>query len=100
MVSAGMEARLQELLDRDEIRQLTETYCHYVWQKDIRIVDLFTDDGAFTTDRNNPDRRSEGRAALLETYGRIMESGGPHPFIHNHVIEFQGPDNATGFCYL
>jgi len=62
----------------------------------MRIVDLFTRDGVFG--------ESAGRDALVKAYQATFERAatvlGPLPFIHNHVIEFDGPDRATGRCYL
>jgi hypothetical protein len=101
MFDQELEARVRAMLDREEIRGLTELYCHYVWQKDMRIVDLFSDDGVFTTDPQDPGRAARGREALFAEYRRILEGEAPPlPFIHNHVIEFADDEHATGWCYL
>jgi hypothetical protein len=100
MTATPSPEKLQAMLDREEIRQLTESYCHYVWQKDSAIADLFTEDGAFVGNAKRPETAVRGREALKAEYARILDRTGPKPFIHNHVITFEGPDRATGFCYL
>jgi len=37
---------------------------------------------------------------LLKAYQQGLASLDPHPFIHNHVVELQGGDQATGTCYV
>ena len=87
-----VSAELQALLDREAIRDIARLYCHYMWQHDMRVVDLYTDDGRFG--------ENQGRAELLAMYERSFAGAlDPHPFAGNHVIELDGPDHATGFCY-
>lgn len=87
------EGALRALLDREEIRELGLKYCHYMWQKDMRVVDLYTEDGRYGD-------RASGRSALIDFYTGAFENVAyPHPYAHNHVVEFDGPDHATGVCY-
>ncbi len=73
MATKSIEAQVREMADREAIRDLPLKYCHYVWKKEVpAIVNLFTADGDLD----------------------------PHPFIHNHVVELQGNDRATGTCYV
>ncbi len=94
------EQLLQELLDREAIRDLPIRYCHCVWQRDVDgIVDLFTEEGSINL--AGPDRPpTKGRANLLDVYKRALDDLRPRPFIHNHVVELQGPDRARGTCYV
>jgi hypothetical protein len=83
---------LRELLDRDAIRELAVRYCHCMWQHDIAVVSLFSPDGRFGA--------KQGREALERFYAGVFAgSSTPHPFAGNHVIDFDGPDHATGTCY-
>jgi len=88
---AGNEVQL--LLDRLALRDLVDRYVHYIWEKDIRVVDLFSDDGEFGG--------AVGREALIAQYeGIFAGTGNPHPFATNQVVEFDGPDHAKGWVYL
>jgi ketosteroid isomerase-like protein len=88
------------MADREAIRDLPLRYCHYVWKKDVpAIVNLFTDDGVFDAGGGNQSP-PKGKEALLKSYGQGLSNLDPHPFIHNHVVELQGTDRATGTCYL
>lgn len=98
MPKKSLETRVQEMLDREAIRDLPRRYCHYVWKKDVTaIVGLFTDDGEFDAGRAQP--AAKGTQALLKAYRQGLDELDPHPFIHNHVIELDG-ERATGTCYL
>ncbi|MBV1906717.1 MAG: nuclear transport factor 2 family protein [Pseudomonadales bacterium] len=91
------EILLQELLDREAIRDLPNRYCHCVWQKDVPgIVDLFTADGWIKMGR----KPVSGHPALLTLYEKALGDLVPRPFIHNHVIELENADTAKGTCYV
>ena len=100
MASKNSESLMQELIDREAIRNLPLRYCHCVWQKDLDgYVNLFTDDGAMST--NDPTLpRAHGRDELRKMIGQGLDTMKPRPFIHNHVIELVGPDRAKGTCYV
>ncbi|MBM4255880.1 MAG: nuclear transport factor 2 family protein [Deltaproteobacteria bacterium] len=100
MAAKSMEAALQEVLDREEIRTLPVRYCHTVWQKDLDgYVNLFTKDGSISTnDKSLPD--AQGHEALRKMIGTGLDAMRPRPFIHNHVVELLGADRAKGTCYL
>ena len=90
---ASTEQRIQELEDREAIRELTARYCHAVARGDgTAIVAMFTDDGVFQMEP----RAVSGRAELEDFYGAVSASP-PIPFIQNHVIELAG-DGARGTC--
>lgn len=100
MAAQSTEAALQEVIDREAIRNLPLQYCHCVWQKDLDgYANLFTEDGSFGT--NDPKLpKAQGRAALRSMISGQLDASKPHPFIHNHVIELQGADKAKGTCYV
>ena len=97
MAERSTDALLQEMIDREAIRDLASRYAHLVWQKDVpAILDLFTEDGEVDTG-DRPAIR--GRDALRQAYQGMLAGDEFQPFIHNHVVELDG-DRATGTCYL
>ena len=91
---ATLERRMQDVVDKDEIRELTAKYCFAVAEgRGEDIVALFADDGVFKI----RDREVTGTAELSEFYGAAGDGPTPKPFIQNHVIEIDG-DTATGRC--
>jgi hypothetical protein len=90
--------RLQELIDREELRELTAIYAHRVAQG-VSIADLFTDDGGFIVNYpNRPKTETRGRAALDKMFAGTAKSPiRPLPMIHNHLVEITGND-ARGIC--
>ena len=98
MAEKSLEITVQELVDREAIRDLPQRYCHYVWKQDVpAVVSLFTQDGEFDAGRAQP--TAKGTEALREAYKQGLAALDPRPFIHNHVIDLDG-DHATGTCYL
>ena len=92
--------QMQAVLDREAIRNLPLQYCHCVWQKDLDgYVNLFTEDGTFSTDDASLPG-AQGRDGLRKMISGGLDTMQPRPFIHNHVIELQGPDTAQGTCYV
>ena len=99
-MAKSIEDQMQDVIDREAIRNLPLQYCHCVWQQDLDgYVDLFTEDGSFST--NDPDLPgAEGRDGLRKMISGGLDAMKPRPFIHNHVIELLGPDQAKGTCYV
>lgn len=96
-----LEARIQELADREEIRDLAATYAHRV-AHGLSNADLFTDDGAYIHRRavGDPGRTVQGRAALDAHFiDRPGSTGSAMPMIHNHLIVVDG-DTATAICSI
>ena len=92
----ALEARIQEIEDREAIRELTAKYCHCVVQGDVEgIVDLFTKEGVLEMGET----RVAGHAGLLAMYSESLGDLRPMPCVHNHVIEVDG-DRARGTCSL
>tara|TARA_R110000787_G_scaffold16806_4_gene52752 strand:- start:12792 stop:13265 length:474 start_codon:yes stop_codon:yes gene_type:complete len=91
---------VQEMLDREAIRDLPILYCHYVWQNDVKaMVNLFTEDGSIGID-DGTIPNTKGRKNLIKMYEKALGDLAPRPFIHNHVVNLDGPDQASGTCYV
>ncbi len=92
-----LDQKVQELADREEIRDLIATYAHRVAHGES-IADLFTDDGVWTI-RKLPDEAVEvvnGMKELKAHFGPRPAGGqNPLPMIHNFLIKIDG-DNALG----
>src|ERR1700726_4648787 len=96
-----LEQRLQEVEDREEIKELTAKYAHWVARGEgARVTDLFTDDGRFINEGigEKPNIEVRGRKQLDEFYPGLKK-GMALPCIHNHIIELDG-DNAKGTCTI
>lgn len=88
---------LQELMDREEIRELISRYAHRIAQG-VSVADLFCEDGAFIVRfPGRPARQVLGRAALEQLYARPTPPPYPLPMIHNHLLEIDG-DEGAGLC--
>jgi len=88
----------QELIDREEIRELIARYAHRIAQG-ISVADMFTDDGVFIVRfPGRPVIAVNGREKLDETYSVDNAiSDHPLPMIHNVLIEISGSE-AIGVC--
>ena len=95
-----LEQQVQELADREELKELTAHYAHGVARGEgAKVAALFTDDGVFINDV--PDTAQtvvRGREALDKFYGAIKRNTAL-PCIHNHLITLAG-DEATGTCSI
>jgi ketosteroid isomerase-like protein len=97
----SLEHKVQELADREEIRELINRYAHRV-AHGAMVADLFTDDGAFRT--HIPGQAVEevkGRTDLEKYYQAVVNDGPGYtmPMIHNNLIEISGKD-ASGLCSI
>jgi ketosteroid isomerase-like protein len=101
MATRSIETLVQEMLDREAIRDLPVRYCHCVWKNDIEgIVNFFTEDGSISVPNDPSLPGAQGRDNLLKMYKQALGDLAPRPFIHNHVVELKGSDRATGTCYV
>lgn len=96
--NSALEKKIQELIDREEIRELIARYAHRIAQG-ISVADLFTDDGVFIVRfPGRPVLAVNGREKLDETYSVAdATSDHPLPMIHNVLIEISGTE-AVGVC--
>lgn len=93
------EELLQQLIDREAIRDLAIRYCHVVWRADLDdYPNLFTEDGVMTW--TDPGHRLpvQGHAALRELVDILVPQRRNRPFLHNHLVQLVGPDTAKGQC--
>jgi hypothetical protein len=101
LLGKTLEAKVQELADREEIRDLIAAYAHRV-AHGLSNADLFTDDGAYIQTRpSDPEPVVvRGREALDEHYAERPDSVGvATPLIHNVLLEIDG-DEARGICSI
>ena len=96
-----LEQQVREIADREEIKELTAMYAHWVALGDgAKVAQLFTDDGVFINEimGEKPNINVHGRKELDEFYPSLKR-GMALPCIHNHIIEIDG-DNAKGTCTI
>lgn len=101
-----LEQKVQELADREEIRELIARHAHRVAHGES-FADLFTEDGVYINRYpNNPVHELRGRKAIAAAFdstpghiapGRSAGMSDALPMIHNIAIEISG-DEATGIC--
>jgi len=98
----NQDSRLQELLDREAIRQLVNRYFHYARTKNSQgIVEMFAPDAVFDIPVNLvPGGVHAGRAAIAELYRDVLDRLDPRPFGHNHVVEITAEDRAKGTLHV
>src|ERR1700738_361610 len=92
-----LEEQVREIADREEIKELTAKYAHWVaLGEGAKVAQLFADDGAFINEvmGERPNINVRGRKQLDEFYPGLKR-GMALPCIHNHIIEING-DNAKG----
>lgn len=95
-----IDQQVAALVAREAIRDLPLRYCDCVWRSDVDgIVELFTQDGSFTTVIDGQDIAIVGSTALRDFYvaGLVIK---PRPFIHNHVLDLRNGTSASGRCYV
>ncbi len=98
VMAKTIEQRIQELEDRDQIKELTARYCwHVAHGEGEKVAGLFTDDGVLEV-TDGSFKPVHGKEALLKFYRTSVNQ--PElaiPFIQNHIIEVKG-DEAEGTC--
>jgi len=93
--------KVQELIDREEIREIIAIYAHRVAHA-CSVADLFTDDGLYVVRfPGRPPAIVEGGSNLKSHFSAGLEVLGdlerPLPMIHNLLLKIQG-DEASGIC--
>ena len=92
-----LEQKVQELADREEIRELIARYAHRVAHGESN-ADLFTDDGLFITRIPGRPVQTLGSEAIITLYQEARSRPDhPLPMIHNYLISISD-DEATGLC--
>lgn len=104
------ESTVQELLDREAIRDLPVLYCAAVIRRDVEaVVDLFAPDGEFVVPEDvltvedpstatGPNRVCKGHDALRAMYQEALTPPSPLPVAGNVLVELTGADRARGTC--
>src|SRR4051812_29724273 len=92
---------IEEVIDREAIRQLPIAYAHYVWTANLDdLVALFTIDGEYRGPSSSAHSgTARGHSALRALYAKGLGRA-PRPFIHQHHVELLGKDAARGYVYL
>lgn len=92
------DARIQELMDREELRELLGRYAHQT-ARGMNVSTLYTDDGVFIVNTpGRPVQETRGREALFKLYASMAKMNNPpKPQIHNSLLVIAG-DDATGIC--
>jgi hypothetical protein len=92
-----LEQKVQELADREEIRELIARYAHRVARGESN-AELFTDDGVFITRIPGRPVQSLGREKIAKLYKEASaRPDHPLPMIHNYLISISD-NEATGLC--
>jgi ketosteroid isomerase-like protein len=97
--SKSLEQKVQELCDREELRELIAKYAHKI-ARGYSVADMFTDDGVFITRApGQPPVEVRTKAAITKMYEDAIPKrvDTPKPQIHNYVLVIDG-DNARGVC--
>jgi uncharacterized protein (TIGR02246 family) len=95
----SVDTAVAGLMDREAIRELPRLYCHYLWTGDWQaMANLFTEDATICIE-GMEDYAIIGRDKLAKVFRRLGARHTTQPFIHNHVIEMNGGDRATGVAY-
>lgn len=91
-----LEQRVARLEARQEIQDLATAYGIAVDDRDLPVLEgLFAEDGAFGHADGSVD--NQGREAIMRFYReRLGEMGATYHYAHNHLVEFDDEDNATG----
>lgn len=97
------DQRIDEMLDREEIRQLPIKYCHYIRNHMVEaIVDLYAEEGVFENDPEAFEKGGvhRGKDAIERLIRSNVGSADPWAFSHNHFIELEDSDHARGVVYM
>ncbi|SRR5579883_1473971 len=99
MAEKSIDQLVAEMYDREAIRELPRLYCHYLWIQDpVKMADLFTEDATICIE-GMEDYAISGRDKLAKVFRRVNARYASQPFIHNHIVNLEGPDRATGYAY-
>lgn len=98
MSAKSADQLMQEVLDRESIRDLGIRYCHVLWREELDEYPMLYTEDALLRWTNAGSTPVQGRAALREMIGPMVGNGKPRQFIHNHLVQLTGPDTATGQC--
>lgn len=97
--------RINDLLDREEIRALRLRYSHLLDTGQAeRMGEVFTKDAEVKVTVGSMNGLAEIKQSLQDAYHTFDTKNRTHfPFVHavtNHVINLIDENNASGSCYL
>lgn len=100
-----MNNTIQELLDREEIRNLRTLYAYHLDSNNIDALDqVFSADAVVEVTVGKMEGIAAIRAGLDDAFKLFdRDHHGSYPFLHaiaNHWIKLTGQDTAEGRCYL
>ncbi|MFP8967761.1 nuclear transport factor 2 family protein [Pokkaliibacter sp. CJK22405] len=100
-----MNARLDALIDREEIRELRVRYSHCLDSGNMdELGQIFAPDAQVEVTVGKMEGIDAIRAGLEDAFALFdRDERGYYPFMHavsNHSIQLTGPDTAVGRCYL
>ena len=92
---------VQEIADREAIRDLSDRYCDCIWRKDLDgLVNLFTEDGVFRVEGLEVEAVARGRNKLRKVFEKAAEELNPRLFIHSRIVDLIDANRAKGRCYV
>lgn len=99
------DARIQKLLDIEEIRNLRTLYSHHLDSANIDALEnVFTEDAVVEVTVGTMNGLSEIREGLKGAVKQFdRDKKGNYPFLHavtNHWVTIIDADSAEGRCYL
>ena len=98
-MGTSLEERIGYVESRYEIDRLVSDYCHGCDKHDIdRFMSIWHSDATWLI--GPPYGNFTGAAEIKHALEDLIWTALPetHHWTTNHVIEFQGPDHATGVC--
>lgn len=100
-----MDKAIQDLLDREAIRDLRIHYSHLLDGNQIDALNkVFAPDAVVEVTVGRMEGIAAIRAGLADAFAQFdRDRMGSYPFLHavtNHWIRLTGPDTAEGRCYL
>lgn len=96
-----IEELVCKIADREAIRELPMRYCDCLWRRDLDgLIDLFTDDATFVIKGTEVEAVSHGLDELARTHRKALAEAIPRMFVHNHMVNLDGADSATGRCHV
>lgn len=100
-----MENAIQQLIDREAIRDLRTLYAHHLDGNNIQALsEVFSADAVVEVTVGKMEGIEAIKSGLQEAFALYdRDNRRSFPFMHaitNHWIKLTGPDTAEGRCYL
>jgi len=98
-----LKQQVDEMLDREAIRQLPISYAQYARTKNVDgLVGLYAKDATFDVPENMGTQAGPccGLEAIREALHAELPRADPWPCVHSHYFEMLGNGCAHGFVYM